>query len=246
MQGDKQRAVLRRLNLASQEITTLLELKTWVKGPLREMIPHEKALVGFGRIGYTRLHLDFVQGVNIADDFIATKAVSANASDLRSPVMTGWHKQRTPQIFVVDEICQDSHEHWCNTLKQHKIKNELFDACVEEGSGHLTFINLLNVSVPLDAGAHFIAGNVTPLLPDIWTRIDSPVITTSETKPAQFDARFTDAERDALRWLREGKTNWEIAQILGKSEFTVKNQIAKMLAKTQLNNRHELCGHSGE
>lgn len=49
------------------------------------------------------------------------------------------------------------------------------------------------------------------------------------------------SEREIISWLREGKTNWEIGRILGKSENTVKNQIAKMLNKSGAMNRHELA-----
>ena len=44
-------------------------------------------------------------------------------------------------------------------------------------------------------------------------------------------------EREVLRWLREGKTNWEIAQILGTSENTVKHQVRSLLVKLRVNNR---------
>ncbi len=49
------------------------------------------------------------------------------------------------------------------------------------------------------------------------------------------------AEKEIIHWLKFGKTNYEIAQILGKSEYTIKTQIHKALAKTGAVNRTALA-----
>jgi LuxR family transcriptional regulator, quorum-sensing system regulator CviR len=38
-------------------------------------------------------------------------------------------------------------------------------------------------------------------------------------------------ECDVLQWMKEGKTNWEISQILGITERTVKYHVANILLK---------------
>jgi DNA-binding CsgD family transcriptional regulator len=48
---------------------------------------------------------------------------------------------------------------------------------------------------------------------------------------------LSSAERAVMRWLREGKSNSEIAQILGKSSRTVGNQVQSIFRKTGINNR---------
>ncbi len=49
--------------------------------------------------------------------------------------------------------------------------------------------------------------------------------------------RLTPRERDVAHWLRTGKTNPEIAEILGVSQATVKNQVAAILEKLAVPNR---------
>jgi len=44
-------------------------------------------------------------------------------------------------------------------------------------------------------------------------------------------------ELDVLHWLSEGKSNWEIAQILTLSEHTVKNHTKRILIKLEATNR---------
>lgn len=49
--------------------------------------------------------------------------------------------------------------------------------------------------------------------------------------------KLSNAEREVFDWLVVGKSNWEIAQILGKSVWTVKNQIKMIYSKLGVNNR---------
>jgi DNA-binding CsgD family transcriptional regulator len=54
------------------------------------------------------------------------------------------------------------------------------------------------------------------------------------------DTRLTAAERDVLDLLVEGKSNREIADTRGRSERTVANQVASILAKTGCSSRRAL------
>jgi DNA-binding CsgD family transcriptional regulator len=49
--------------------------------------------------------------------------------------------------------------------------------------------------------------------------------------------RLTERERQVLKWISIGKTNWEIGKILGISEFTVKNHVQNLLKKLSVTNR---------
>jgi len=55
--------------------------------------------------------------------------------------------------------------------------------------------------------------------------------------------RITAAEDRVLRWVARGKTNKEIAEILGISPATVKRHLEKILDKLGLRNRVELAIH---
>jgi DNA-binding CsgD family transcriptional regulator len=48
---------------------------------------------------------------------------------------------------------------------------------------------------------------------------------------------FTPRETEILSWLYLGKTNWEIGQILGISEKTVKNNLYAVYQKLNVGNR---------
>lgn len=48
---------------------------------------------------------------------------------------------------------------------------------------------------------------------------------------------LTKRELSVLRWMKEGKTNWEIARILGLSERTIRFHIGSIFEKLDVNTR---------
>lgn len=48
---------------------------------------------------------------------------------------------------------------------------------------------------------------------------------------------ISEREMEVLRWLKEGKTNWEISMILKISERTVKYHVKNICAKLDAMNR---------
>jgi transcriptional regulator EpsA len=64
-------------------------------------------------------------------------------------------------------------------------------------------------------------------------------VTRSGTKllPTKDNKGVTDREKQILMWVREGKSNQQIAEVLGISPLTVKNHIQKILRKMGCSNR---------
>lgn len=224
-------------------ITSRNQLSAWVQGPLQTLIPHQKAILGFGQVGYSTLRIDLAHAIGLGEEYFA--ATNASAQAPVSPVMSKWLQQRAPQTFMPDHFCRTTHGHWHKKVAQHQIENGVLDASVEYATGRLCFIKLLNVERTLESGANLLSQCVTPLLADIWRLIEAYAHVPSVPSIPQVNTPLTPAEREVYRWLRQRKTNWEIGEILGKSEWTVKNQIAKMLIKYGAKNRHELAGMIG-
>jgi DNA-binding CsgD family transcriptional regulator len=68
------------------------------------------------------------------------------------------------------------------------------------------------------------------------TRGSGQVIRPSPTAPT-LQIRLTAREVEVLDWLRQGKSAWEVAQILGRSQHTVKNQMRNIYGKLGARNR---------
>ena len=208
---------------------------------MRTLIPHEKALLGFGPIGYGTLRMDLVHGVDLPTSYFA--AIQSETRKWVSPVAEKWFQDRVPQFFLPSHFPHATEQRWRDNLTQHQIKNGVMDADVDSVSGRVCFITLFNIGPASEDAANMLRQYVTPLLADIWTRIDRhffDIHTPQLNSNVRNDPPFSPAERDILPWLRAGKTNWEIAQVLSKSENTIKTQIQKMLKKSGFANRHRL------
>lgn len=64
-----------------------------------------------------------------------------------------------------------------------------------------------------------------------------PVLSSGQVRPAIFCGRLTPRELSVLRWMKEGKTNWEIAGILGLSERTVRFHVGGIFEKLKVHTR---------
>ena len=53
----------------------------------------------------------------------------------------------------------------------------------------------------------------------------------------QSKKSLSDRQREILHWMHEGKTNWEIAQILSLSELNVKYHINQIFLKLEVRSR---------
>ncbi len=67
----------------------------------------------------------------------------------------------------------------------------------------------------------------------------------SSERPKEWDgdplSAFTARETDVLKWVGQGKTNRQIAEILGIAENTVKNHLRNILQKLHLDNRVQVA-----
>jgi DNA-binding NarL/FixJ family response regulator len=54
------------------------------------------------------------------------------------------------------------------------------------------------------------------------------------------EPELTPREQDVLEWLRQGKSNWVIGQLVGISEHTVKHIVSVILHKYGVSSRYEL------
>ena len=70
------------------------------------------------------------------------------------------------------------------------------------------------------------------------------IITNTPGLPRQPTAKVTAHELDVIYWCAEGKTNWEIGQILGRSEKTVQHELSAAQKKLNCVNRAQLIAEA--
>jgi DNA-binding CsgD family transcriptional regulator len=66
----------------------------------------------------------------------------------------------------------------------------------------------------------------------------------SDQIPANLSRILSSREREVLKWLSEGKSNWEIGQILSLSHRTVKLHVHNLMRKFGAMNRYQLVANA--
>jgi DNA-binding CsgD family transcriptional regulator len=126
------------------------------------------------------------------------------------------------------------------SLHRHGIENGIVDGGVDFQSGRMTFVLLLNLANMPEQFKGLIHSACTSFLGDAWQRISDGQSSGQLDHVPRLHVRVSPAEKQVLELLRLGKTNWEIGQILGKSELTIKTQLRRLYIKTQTSNRTQL------
>ncbi|QTL36466.1 helix-turn-helix transcriptional regulator [Pseudoalteromonas viridis] len=85
---------------------------------------------------------------------------------------------------------------------------------------------------------NFIEFQSIELIDWYWT-ILSPYLLNAAIRCRSSHFNITSREKDCLLWASEGKTSWEISQILGISERTVNFHLTNCIEKTQSANRQQ-------
>lgn len=91
-----------RVECVAAAINTRHQLTAWMQGPLRDLIPHQKTLLGFGHVGYSALQIDLVHAADLASDCFTS--LHSNAGYFISPIMAKWLEQRLSQITLPSNI----------------------------------------------------------------------------------------------------------------------------------------------
>jgi DNA-binding CsgD family transcriptional regulator len=92
----------------------------------------------------------------------------------------------------------------------------------------------------------YLAQFVVPFLHTAWIRGQVVGSGSEKSLEAAPSGVLTGREREILKWIYLGKSNFEIGAILAISPFTVKNHVRKILRKLDVVNRTQAIGKALE
>ena len=150
--------------------------------------------------------------------------------------MRQWMQSGEPQLF---DLRRDAAELDKGSLKdfqasglQNIAAHGLYDVTRE----HLSFFSFHQLPHPPRAEQEKSLKMIVPAMHAALLRClpgHSSTTPSLDDTPPQLTAR----ETEVLSWIRQGKTNGEIAAILGISPHTVKNQVKSVMVKLRVNTR---------
>lgn len=214
---------------ASVRINKRFQFFLWAQGTLQSFIPHETLVCAMGDLQSSQLRSEVFSRATLPDEFDAFTKDPIHG--FVAPALAGWHaRNRLPLVLNgTEQIDGGLHPMLHQLGYQHNLCHGVKDAI--GGSGG--FFLFLGVQRPVTKRELYFADLLMPHLYISAMRMfeEESGITGGPV------AVLSEREVQVLGWVRDGKTNAEIAQILDISPLTVKNHVQKILRKLDVCNR---------
>lgn len=209
----------------------------WSQGGLQALVPHEMLICAWGDIDgacfkyeiFTEslLDADIVAGLTDPVDGLLTRAIRA------------WQERdRQACIYTADGKRSHFPPDLCARFTRCGYSRVIAHGANEARGTSGSFFLFINGTARNDLRDSYFLELLLPHLHLSLHRIGSDTMAGDHIAPEiQIDTVLSEREREVLRWVRDGKTNSEIAQIIALSPLTVKNHMQRILRKLKVTNR---------
>jgi len=208
----------------------------WTQGQFQGLLPHEiMVCIHFGSNDEV-LHIECLHGV-VMDP--AAIDLLCNAHDGLA-LRLAYHCRSNERLPCVLERNDKNAHHPLNGLLDEMALRKLGNVVVhgtERLPGGSSFFALFGLpEMPSSRHAFFLE----LLLPHLHIALQRMMMSAegdAAIAPQSLARPVTSREIEILRWVKEGKSNYEIGVILGISALTVKNHVQKIFKKLNVQNR---------
>lgn len=214
----------------------------WAQGQLQSLVPHG-VMIGmiFSNDGL-QTHCECLQAVPLQEDLLAQlqhpedglltsigRLCHATGKDaLTLPLSDELRQDACPQWLALDA-------HW----QRQALGSAVFVATGDLGVGERAFFALMCQPEEADKTQQLILRILMPQLLVLLWRSRHFAKRETEEQPVISLAKLglTGRQLEILHWVKLGKTNNEIAQIVSISDLTVKNHLQKVFKRLNVHNR---------
>lgn len=214
----------------------------WCRNDLRAFIPFEILLCGAGRLLGSTIVVDELQGVDEPPGFIAQLSDRLALGDRW--VIQRWLKTREPQLINQGDALHALSPLEYRELADFGLENIAAHGLIAPDGLQASYFGFSRIRGELNEDVATKLRMVVPHLHQVRTQIAWRHLHSTEgTHPS---SRLTPRELEVLRWVLRGKTNGQIASLLGRSAQTVKHQVASVLTKLNVKNRTQAVSRALE
>ncbi|QDQ26664.1 transcriptional regulator EpsA [Chitinimonas arctica] len=219
------------------------DLLQWLQGDIQRYLPHEILVAAWG---------DFHNGVIDHDIVSALPGVRTthSSSEALAPLLLGlfdrWNQLgKVPYALGVNEtgFILENADLQCELGSALQgMRSSLVHGISDERGRHDCLYVIFSSNGELDNSARSTMEVLLPYIDTALRRVEHlprQIRSTQQTQVNQADEEFGLSSREAeiMIWVRQGKTNPEIASILDISTFTVKNHMQRIFKKLDVFNR---------
>jgi transcriptional regulator EpsA len=222
---DEECGHLARILLASRRVSLRHHFFSWVHGPLQSLIPHEILLCGVADESGYLLHERFTACRYFKDDHY--QRVIHPGSGLVNRLAQEWQIAGVPRLIAA---LPEEAGGWNARLSELELKNVAFHGMGWINGQIKGYASFSRVRAPFDGRLELYLDILLPHLLATLARVLANEAR-AQTQTKRPSGLVTAREVEVLTWVRDGKTNDEIAEILGLSMLTVKNHLRHAMKK---------------
>jgi len=152
-----------------------------------------------------------------------------------SPLMQRWRATQEPVVFQSGRDDAQYPTEWVRIFNKYDLRNTIAHGVLDVQRTLASYFIFSRIPGEVGERERFLLKLITPHLHLALVRALTTVQEFSLL--AATNDSLSDRQKQILRWINEGKTNWEIAQILEMTEKNVKYHIEQIFAKLQVRNR---------
>lgn len=236
-----------RLMHEAGRIRRHVTLVEWLAGPLQAIIPHRAVIAGWGNFHDGDIEH---RSIGPAEHRPAESEAERLLRDGHAHWIAGGMQ---PQILPGGVFLRKGESDGATNALVHGLR-DLRSGC------ECIYAFLIPQDIPVPQSrqaARLLLPSIDVAFRQATSRIDEasrgegtnstaiPVMEGTATNPLEPGAPLSEREEEVMRWVRLGKTNSEIADILHLSTFTVKNHMRRIYKKLNAMNRAQAVSRAG-
>lgn len=226
--------VLDQCLTAAEQVHDIATFKAWTRESVRPILGHQHLACGHGRTTSSGVSMDYVVTVDYPNEHLL--AIRNAAGGIDTPIMRRWLATRRPVYFDAASPWADTDPLWLGKFVKHGLRNCAADAVFDEANCVGTYFSFHALPRIEEGCLDATLRDLTPVLHSALLRAVASVENDSQ-KASQALATLTEREREVALLIGQGKSNAEIAQLVCKSESTVKHYLSSIMDKTGCENR---------
>lgn len=215
------------------EIETPEDFRAWANGPLQSVLPHGMMIAGVAAIGASNVQIQKVIVENWPLSYF--EPLKKKEGGFHSPIMARWQQANVPQLYDPSVLDYVAHSVWRDVFYDYGLKNIAAHGLRDLSGAYTSYFNFSQVPEKLTVRHSHLLDLLTP---QMHVALSRALLSVKPFASEKFgEVQLTEREKIILYWIREGKTNAEIAAICHRSPHTIKNQVDALFRKLQVRNR---------
>lgn len=232
----EERAVFFEVIEATLHIDNQEQFFRWSRTGLQRIFPHGMMVCGLGRIVKEGVHVQHLMDCHFPQEYLQTLQRSGDL--IHSPILAKWLQERQPILCELNRADSENTAAaaWLEQFRRLGLTNLAAHGQCDGNGQTASHFNFACIPGPLSPRHTHLLNLLMPYLHVALTRVAASLPVKAH-KPARQQTHLTAREEEILQWLCDGKTNWEIAQVLGISLATVKHHVHHILTSLNVNSR---------